>query len=265
MRKLIIYLVPLVVALASTAFAQTAAEVAVLAQKGVGEDVLLAFVEASDSSIQLSADDIVKLKDAKVSDKVIVAMLRHHPVARQAAEPQPGFTIKRARRPVPAEESQEPVEGQPAPEQVVVDRQPVVEAPATTYVYNDYPYSYYSGYDYPYYYSGYYPYCYPYFGFGYGYYGHHHYGHNYSNYNGSHYSNYNGSNYSNYNGSHYSNNATSPYSGHSPSPYPSHSSSNYSNSSTGSSTGQSITSSASHSAFSGGGGGHSGGGGGGHR
>jgi hypothetical protein len=64
-------------ALATSAMAQSTEDIVSLHEKGVGEDVLLAAVENSKTGFTLSAADILKLKDAKVPDKVVAAMLRH--------------------------------------------------------------------------------------------------------------------------------------------------------------------------------------------
>jgi hypothetical protein len=198
MRRLMMLLVPFVVALTGSAFAQTADDILLLAQKGVGEDVMLAFVEASNSAIQLSADDIVKLKAANVTDKVVVAMLKHHPATRPAKGEQPEYASKRAAKPAPAEDYQAPVEGRPAAEPVV---ERVVEAPSTTYVYSDYPATYYSSSYYPYYpyyYSCYYPYYYPSLYLGFGHFGfHHRFSRGFSSFSPSHFSNFSPSHFSN--------------------------------------------------------------------
>jgi hypothetical protein len=47
-----------------------------MANQGVGEDVILAAVERSDGTYNLTADQIVQLKQAGVKEKVIAAMLR---------------------------------------------------------------------------------------------------------------------------------------------------------------------------------------------
>jgi hypothetical protein len=155
MRKLVVLLALLVLALPGSAFAQTADDVILLAQKGVGEDVLMAFVEASNSPIELSVADIVKLKEAKVADKVVVAMLRRHPVANPVVQGrQPESPVTRPWRYYSSGDNQALVEYQPAVQRVV-------EVPSTTYVYSGYPYSYDSSYYYPYYYPSYYPYYSP--------------------------------------------------------------------------------------------------------
>jgi hypothetical protein len=53
------------------------AEVFKLAQSGVGDDVVIAFVNNSTSKYNLSADDILALKDAGLSQNVISAMISH--------------------------------------------------------------------------------------------------------------------------------------------------------------------------------------------
>jgi len=153
MRKLIVLAALFILALTGSAFGQTADEVILLAQKGVGEDVLMAFVEASTVPVALSVADIVKLKDANVPDKVVVAMLRRHPVASVGVRPR-AFQEAQPEYPVRRDYSQAQVEYQPAVQQVV-------EVPSTTYVYDSYPYAYDSSYYGPGYYSYYYPYYYP--------------------------------------------------------------------------------------------------------
>jgi hypothetical protein len=74
----------------SVSAAQGTDDVISLAQKGVGEEVLLATIEASKSNFTLSATEILKLKDAKVSDKVITAMIKHKGTAASTvAAPEP--------------------------------------------------------------------------------------------------------------------------------------------------------------------------------
>lgn len=59
-----------------TARAETTDEIVKLAEKGLGEEVLIAAVERSDKGFNLTADEIIKLKQANVPEKVIAAMLR---------------------------------------------------------------------------------------------------------------------------------------------------------------------------------------------
>ena len=60
-----------------------------LAKSGVGDDVLLAFVQNQRGLFRLSTDDILTLKDAKVGSDVIRAMLNHDVVATPVAAPPP--------------------------------------------------------------------------------------------------------------------------------------------------------------------------------
>lgn len=142
------------VALLSLAFpcrAQTAADVVRLTEKGVSEQVILAFVDASQAAFELSVEDIVKLKEAKVSEKVIVAMLRHKPSATPVAEqkaPEPAGEPPVLRSEVPPAEPRTPIVRTEAPERVV-ERERVVEVPVTRVVYQDYPSVVYAGYVYP--------------------------------------------------------------------------------------------------------------------
>src|SRR5439155_11944149 len=53
------------------------AEVVRLAESGVGDDVVLAFVQNSKSTFALSADHVLYLKDLGLSAPVITAMLNH--------------------------------------------------------------------------------------------------------------------------------------------------------------------------------------------
>ena len=79
--------------------AETPEEIAQLAQKGLGEDVQMAAVERT-SGFALTADQIIKLKEAGVSDKVIAAMLRKKAGAVPVAPANPNLVIGAA--PVPA-------------------------------------------------------------------------------------------------------------------------------------------------------------------
>ncbi|MBI3830851.1 MAG: hypothetical protein HY291_15130 [Planctomycetes bacterium] len=75
----------------TSARAETTEDIIRLSQKGLGEDVLLATVDRSEKGFNLSADDIIKLKQANVSEKVIAAMLRKKaaPAAQAVAPAKP--------------------------------------------------------------------------------------------------------------------------------------------------------------------------------
>ena len=54
-----------------------AAEVVRLAGSGVGDDVVLAYIQSSQATFNLTADDVLYLKDIGVSPQVTSAMLSH--------------------------------------------------------------------------------------------------------------------------------------------------------------------------------------------
>jgi len=81
----------------------SADEVVRLAQSGVGDSVVLAFIDQSQSYYNLSGADITALKNAGVSSEVLTAMLNHDnalraqeqsssPVRATAVAPQPTVT-----------------------------------------------------------------------------------------------------------------------------------------------------------------------------
>src|SRR5436190_19198866 len=71
---------------ALTSLPSSADEVVKLAQSGVGDPVVLAFIGQSQSFYNLSGADITALKDAGVSSQVLTAMLNHDGALR-AQEP----------------------------------------------------------------------------------------------------------------------------------------------------------------------------------
>ena len=113
-----------------------AAEVVKLAGSGVGEDVVLAYVQNAQSLFNLSADDVLYLRDVGVTQPVITAMLNHDNALR-AQQPQappaqyaPAPTAEVA-APAPAPEA-------PAPQAVAAAPTYVSSPPAdVSYFYND--------------------------------------------------------------------------------------------------------------------------------
>ena len=79
-----------------------AAEVVRLSESGVSQEVVLAFIQNSQTNFDLTADDVLYLKDVGVAPEIVTAMLNHdsggHPDAAQLANnptpqtvaPQPG-------------------------------------------------------------------------------------------------------------------------------------------------------------------------------
>jgi len=105
--------------LAMPAFAQVVDDAVRLAAGGVSEDVMVTWAERQ-SGHEISAADIVALKDAKVSDRVIIALIRRSADTEMAAvEPEP---VQR----------REVVRQQPAP---LREREVIryVDSPTTTY------------------------------------------------------------------------------------------------------------------------------------
>ena len=104
--------------------ALTVRDVIELTRAGVGEDVLLALIEVDPSVFPIDTATLKRLKDAGVSERVIVAMVR-------SGRTQPPLAVADAG---PVEE----VPAAPAPQVVVIDhqeRQPVREVAVPVPVY----------------------------------------------------------------------------------------------------------------------------------
>ncbi len=71
------------------ALSPKAAEVVKLARAGVGDEVILAYVKNCQSPFNLSANAILRLKEAGVASPVIVAMLTHDSSLRNENQPAP--------------------------------------------------------------------------------------------------------------------------------------------------------------------------------
>lgn len=73
--------------------ARAKADLLKLAAAGVGDEVLLAYVENSKAAFHLSVDDIIALKDDKVGSSVIQAILNHDaPASAPSASSPPAAT-----------------------------------------------------------------------------------------------------------------------------------------------------------------------------
>jgi len=80
-----------------------AAEVVRLAGSGVSDDVVLAYIQNSQATFNLSADDVLYLKDIGLSPQVTSAMLNHDNMLRnQAQQYAPAATVQAAPAPVAA-------------------------------------------------------------------------------------------------------------------------------------------------------------------
>lgn len=105
---------PAVTAPASANLPAGAAEALKLAQAGMSDDVVLAFVKNSPGPYRLSADNIVTLKQGGVSSQVIAAMLSHDKGAPSQSVPVPA-SPPAANGPVTYEQKLYAPAGQPTP------------------------------------------------------------------------------------------------------------------------------------------------------
>jgi hypothetical protein len=112
------------------------AEVVKMAQSGVGDDVVIAYIKNSQSLFNLSANDVLALKNAGLSSPVMTAMLTHDNAVRSqrqasqpqqpAAPPQP-TAVQSAPAPAPA-----PPAPTTAPPPAIPDAPSVPMAPSLT-------------------------------------------------------------------------------------------------------------------------------------
>jgi len=144
-----------------------------LAAAGISDEVILSYVKANGPVAKLSAEDVIELKQAGASEKVLAVALGNAPA------PAPAYT--------PSYDQQVPRQTYTAPS-TTVESAPYYYSPSVSYAsYVDAPYyypSYYYGYGgyygsycypryygggycYPRYYGGYYNSCYPGYGRGY--------------------------------------------------------------------------------------------------
>jgi hypothetical protein len=113
-----------------------AAEVVRLATSGVGDDVVLAYIQNSQAPFSLSADNVLYLKDLGLSPQVTSAMLNHDSTLRG----QPGQYAPVATAPAPAPAAAPPVTAPPATPPPAATPAPVYVAnppPDVTSFYND--------------------------------------------------------------------------------------------------------------------------------
>lgn len=76
MRRIALFVLPLLVLFPLTASALTVRDVIELTRAGLGEDVILALIEVDPSVFPIDSRTLKALKDAGVSERVIVAMVR---------------------------------------------------------------------------------------------------------------------------------------------------------------------------------------------
>jgi hypothetical protein len=102
------------------------ADVIRLAESGVGDDVVLAYIQNSQATFNLGADDVLYLRDVGVSSVVITAMLNHDTTLRNQVSANPN--------PVPPEPVQEP---QPPPMEEAPPEYSSAPPPEVNPFYND--------------------------------------------------------------------------------------------------------------------------------
>jgi hypothetical protein len=90
-----------------------AAEVVRLAQSGVTEDVVLAYVQNSQASFNLSADGVVYVRDVGLSSAVITAMLNHDNALRSQAPPPSQYQPQQQYQPPPPPQQYQPLPSPP--------------------------------------------------------------------------------------------------------------------------------------------------------
>lgn len=120
-----------------------------LTAAGISDDVILSYVKSNGGVARLSADDVIELKQAGASEKLLTSVM-------SGVQPAP------APAPAPAERE---YATQPRTTVVYNNSTPYYYTPSTTYAsydYDYYPSTYYYGTYYPRYYPTYYSsYCYP--------------------------------------------------------------------------------------------------------
>jgi hypothetical protein len=102
MRRLVLFLLVLLPLAPARAEAVTVRDIIELTHAGLGDDVLLALIEVDQSVFAIDAATLTRLKEAGVSDRVILAMVRS------------------GRTPAPAADAQLPPPVSPDPVQPVV-------------------------------------------------------------------------------------------------------------------------------------------------
>ena len=75
-RLLLVAVVSLITSIATPAAALTVRDVMELTRAGLGDEILLALIDVDPSVFPIDAATLKKLKDAGVSERVIIAMIR---------------------------------------------------------------------------------------------------------------------------------------------------------------------------------------------
>ena len=89
MRRIALFVLPLVTLFPLSASALTVRDVAELTRAGLGEDIILALIEVDPSVFPIDTDTLKSLKEAGVSQRVIVAMIHSGRTQPPPADPAP--------------------------------------------------------------------------------------------------------------------------------------------------------------------------------
>jgi hypothetical protein len=100
MRRIALFVLPLITLFPLSADALTVRDVVELTRAGLGEDIILALIEVDPSVFPIDTATLKTLKDAGVSQRVIVAMIRSGRAQPPPADPLPAV-IEEARAPEP--------------------------------------------------------------------------------------------------------------------------------------------------------------------
>jgi len=97
-------------------------DVVAMVQAGLSDDIVITKLRQNNHAFDMSADDLIRLKKAKVSDRVLAVMLDPHAEPRQAAAPSAAMTTAAAAPapaalPAPAESPQATPPAGPAPDE----------------------------------------------------------------------------------------------------------------------------------------------------
>jgi hypothetical protein len=136
-----------------------------LGRAQVNDDIIVKYIQGSGTIYTLGPQEIVRLRDQGVSDRVVTAMLDQRRPAPQSTAGAPSVsapTLPPAPaypEPAPAYAQGLPPGTQPGPASVPQSTVYVIPYPQATYAYYGYPGAYYYPYSYSPYYGGYYRGC----------------------------------------------------------------------------------------------------------
>jgi hypothetical protein len=100
MRRIALFVLPLITLFPPAANALTVRDVVELTRAGLGEDIILALIEVDPSVFPIDTATLKSLKDAGVSQRIIVAMIRSGRTQPPLVDPAPAV-IEEARAPEP--------------------------------------------------------------------------------------------------------------------------------------------------------------------